>query len=63
MENLGCDNYERVEFVKYPPEQVWIIFRLDLLNHSFETRQELRAWCVTRIKQLKDPVYQEVQRK
>jgi hypothetical protein len=27
----------------------------------FESRHELRAWCVTRVKQLKDPIYLDEQ--
>jgi hypothetical protein len=39
------------------------MFSLELLNQSFETRHELRAWCVVRVKQLKDHVYHEEKRK
>jgi hypothetical protein len=35
---------------------------LNLLYKSFESRHELWAWCVTRVKQLKDLVYHEEQR-
>jgi hypothetical protein len=55
--------YWRQNHGQYPPEQVWGIFRLDLLNKSFKTKHELWAWCVTRVKQLKDPMYCEEQRK
>jgi hypothetical protein len=41
--------------------RVWNIFYFDLLGCSFESRHELRAWCVARMKQLHDPVYTEEQ--
>jgi hypothetical protein len=55
--------YLRQNRNQYPPVQVWHIFRLDLLNQSFEMRQELRASCVARVKQLKDLMYHEEQHK
>jgi hypothetical protein len=36
-------------------------FYFDLLGKSFESRHELRAWCVTRMKQLHDLMYIEEQ--
>jgi hypothetical protein len=36
-------------------------FKSNLLYKSFESRHE--AWCVTKVKQLKDPMYLEEQRK
>jgi hypothetical protein len=53
--------YWRQNCDHYLSKWVWHIFRLDLLNQSFQIRQELRAWCVTSVKQLKDHVYREEQ--
>jgi hypothetical protein len=54
--------YWRQNRQQYPPEWVWDKFYFDLLHKSFESRHELRAWCVARVKQLKDLVYLEDQR-
>jgi hypothetical protein len=42
--------------------RVWDTFYFDLLYKSFESRHELWAWCVIRMKQLHDLVYREEQR-
>jgi hypothetical protein len=55
--------YWRQNRGKYPLEQVWDKFSSDLLHKSFESRLELQIWCVTRVKQLKYPVYREEQHK
>jgi hypothetical protein len=54
--------YWRHNCGQYPPERVWDRFHFDLLYKSFESRYELQAWCVARVKQLKDHVYLEEQR-
>jgi hypothetical protein len=54
--------YWRHNCGQYPPERVWDRFHFDLLYKSFESRHELQAWCVARVKQLKDHVYLEEQR-
>ena len=54
--------YWRQNRRQYPPERVWDKFHFDLQYKSFESRHELRAWCVARLKQLNDPVYREEQR-
>jgi hypothetical protein len=51
--------YWRQNYRQYPPERLWNTFYYDLLHKSFESRHELRAWCLARLKQLKDPVYLE----
>jgi hypothetical protein len=40
---------------------VWDKYYYDLLHKCFKLRHKLRAWCETREKQLKDPVYIEEQ--
>jgi hypothetical protein len=54
--------YWRQNHQQYPPEWLWDTFYYDLLRKSFESRYELRAWCLARLKQLKDPMYLEEQR-
>jgi hypothetical protein len=54
--------YWRQNHWQYPPERVWDKFYFGLLHKSFESRHELHAWCVARMKQLKDLMYHEEQR-
>jgi hypothetical protein len=53
--------YWRQNHRQYPPEWIWDKFYFDLLHKSFESRHEVQAWCVARVKQLRDPVYHEEQ--
>jgi hypothetical protein len=53
--------YWRQNHREYPSVRVWDRFYFDLLCKSFESRHELQAWCVTRMKQLYDPMYIEEQ--
>jgi hypothetical protein len=53
--------YWRQNHRQYSPERVWNKFHFDLLYQSFESRHELQAWCVARVKQLNDPMYHEEQ--
>jgi hypothetical protein len=46
---------------QYPLEGVWDKYYFDLLHKTFESRHDLWAWCETREKQLKDPMYLEEQ--
>jgi hypothetical protein len=41
--------------------RLWNIFYYDLLCKSFESRYELRDWCLERLKQLNDLMYCEEQ--
>jgi hypothetical protein len=51
--------YWRKNCRQYPPEGIWDRYYFDLLRKTFESRHELWAWCESREKQLKDPVYLE----
>jgi hypothetical protein len=53
--------YWRQNHRQYPSEQVWDKYYFDLLRKSFKSTHELQAWCETREKQLKNPVYLEEQ--
>jgi hypothetical protein len=54
--------YWRQHHRQYLPARLWNIFYYYLLCKSFESRYELRDWCLARLKQLKDPMYLEEQR-
>jgi hypothetical protein len=47
--------YWRQNRWQYPPERVWKKIIL-ICYICLESRHELHAWCVERVKQLKDPV-------
>jgi hypothetical protein len=49
--------YWRQNHRQYPPERLWGKFYFDLLHKPFESRHELWAWCLERVKQMKDPMY------
>jgi hypothetical protein len=66
LDNLHDDHdkalaYWRQNCRQYPLEGVWDKYYYDLLHKCFKLRHKLRAWCETREKQLKDPVYIEEQ--
>jgi hypothetical protein len=66
LDNLHNDHdkalaYWRQNCRQYPLEGVWDKYYYDLLHKCFKLRHKLRAWCETREKQLKDPVYIEEQ--
>jgi hypothetical protein len=54
--------YWKQNHQQYPSVWLWNIFYYDLLYKSFESRYELRNWCLARLKQLKDLMYLEEQR-
>jgi hypothetical protein len=54
--------YWRQNRREYHSVRVWDTFYFNLLGKSFDSRHELRAWCVARMKQLHDPMYIEEQR-
>jgi hypothetical protein len=53
--------YWRQNHRQYPPVRLWNKFHFDLLYKSLTSRHDLRAWCVARVKQLKDLMYLEGQ--
>jgi hypothetical protein len=54
-------SYWRQNRRQYPPERVCNKFHFNLLYKSFESRHELQALCIARVKQLKDLMYREEQ--
>jgi hypothetical protein len=42
--------YWRQNLRQYPPTRLWDIFYYDLLRKSFESRYELRDWCLAGLK-------------